>query len=161
MDTMKINELIQPERIACDFPASSKKRALEELSALLARTTAGLTQEQIFESLLGRERLGSTGLGHGVALPHGRVKGRDTAVGAFMKLQGSVDFDAIDDQPVDLLFALLVPEHFTDEHLAILAQLAEMFANEQFCDQLRRGSSETQLFDLLTHWQSPQKSASA
>ncbi len=149
---MKIADLLNLDRIEPGSQAASKKRALEELSAMLARSVPELSQEQIFESLLGRERLGSTGLGHGVALPHGRVQGRDQAIGAFLRLEQGVDFDAIDNQPVDMLFALLVPEQFTDEHLNILAQLAEMFANSGLCDEIRKSRSGEQVLDLISHW---------
>ncbi|NIP73859.1 MAG: PTS IIA-like nitrogen regulatory protein PtsN [Gammaproteobacteria bacterium] len=158
---MKIEQLIQPDRIARDVHTSSKKRALEQLSALIARSVPELTEEEVFDSLIGREKLGSTGLGHGVGLPHGRMKGRRHAIGAFVKLDHGVDYDAIDDQPVDLLFALLVPEESTDEHLQILSELAEMFANEQFCEKLRHSQNEGQIFDLLIHWYSDRKSAPA
>lgn len=112
-----------------------------------------MTEDEIFESLIERERLGSTGLGHGVAIPHARLKGREEAIGAFLKLDTGIDFDAIDQQPVDLVFALLVPEHYTDEHLHILANLAEIFGDEPFCEKLRNCNDVNQALDLLTHWQ--------
>lgn len=159
--TMKIEQLINPERVAYDAESTSKKRALEQLSALIAASTNQLTTEEIFESLLGRERLGSTGLGHGVALPHGRIQGEQEAVGAFVKLQGPVDYDAIDNQPVDLLFALLVPEHFTDEHLELLSELAEMFSDPEFLESLRHTEDNRRLYDLLTHFHPRTRSAPA
>lgn len=151
--TMKINDLIIPERISPDFHATSKKRALEELSTLMATSAAGLSKDKIFDSLVGRERLGSTGLGHGVAIPHGRISGRDHAIGAFLRLHEGIDFDAVDGQSVDLLFALLVPDHFTDEHLALLSQLAELFSNKKLCQELRATQDAAHVFDLITHWQ--------
>ena len=102
--------------------------------------------------MIGRERLGSTGLGHGVALPHGRFNQSQQAIGAFVKLKKGVDFDAIDRQPVDLIFGLLVPDHYTDEHLKILAYLAEMFSDRSFCQQLREAGSDRALFQLLGDW---------
>jgi len=158
---MKIIDLLNPDRIACDLKANSKKRVLEQLSSLMAGSAPELTEEEIFESLIGRERLGSTGLGHGVAIPHGRLKGRDQAVAAFVKLDHGVDFDAVDDQPVDLLFALLVPDHFTNEHLEILAQLAQMFDSEELCSQLRASHDCRQVLDLLRRWEPQHTSASA
>lgn len=151
---MNISELIKPGRISCNARASSKKRALELLSGLLTANSTNITDDEIFESLIERERLGSTGLGHGVAIPHARLKGREEAIGAFLMLETGVDYDAIDQQPVDMLFALLVPEHFTDEHLHILSQLAEMFDSSDFCEQLRSSEDANHTFDLLTHWQS-------
>jgi PTS system nitrogen regulatory IIA component len=149
---MDITDLIIPERVVCNAPVSSKKRALELLGDLIASGQEALEARAIFDSLLNRERLGSTGLGHGVALPHGRLPDSEQGIGAFLKLQQGIDFDAIDQQSVDLIFALLVPEHFTDEHLKILAFLAEMFSDRDFCSQLRAADSDLAVFELLTHW---------
>ena len=149
---MDITDLVTGERIVCDCEMASKKRVIEVLSELLAKGQADLTARPIFDSLIGRERLGSTGLGHGVALPHGRFHQSQLAVGAFVKLKKGVDFDAIDRQPVDLVFGLLVPDHYTDEHLKILAYLAEMFSDRAFCQQLRETDSDQMLFGLLRDW---------
>lgn len=149
---MDISDIIDADRVAVTENPTSKKRALEQLSELLARDAERLTPTEIFETLIGRERLGSTGLGHGVALPHGRLKSGDHAIGAFIKLSQGVDFDAVDGQPVDLLFALVVPEESTEEHLQILALLAEMFSDADYCRRLRAAASDAVLFDLLTHW---------
>jgi PTS system nitrogen regulatory IIA component len=149
---MDIKDLINDERILCDSEVASKKRIIEVLSELLAKGQADLTARPIFDSLIGRERLGSTGLGHGVALPHGRFHLSQQAVGAFVKLKKGVDFDAIDRQPVDLVFGLLVPDHYTDEHLKILACLAEMFSDQGFCRRLREADSDRALFELLRDW---------
>ncbi|MFZ1492775.1 MAG: PTS sugar transporter subunit IIA [Candidatus Competibacter denitrificans] len=149
---MDITELITRERILCDGEVTSKKRVIETLSELLATGEPGLAARPIFDSLIGRERLGSTGLGHGVALPHGRLSQSQRAVGAFIKLKKGVDFDAIDRQPVDLIFGLLVPDHYTDEHLRILAYLAEMFSDQAFSQRLRESDSDQVLFDLLSGW---------
>jgi nitrogen PTS system EIIA component len=150
---MDITDLITRERIVCDSEVASKKRVIEVLSELLAVGQAGLTPRPIFDSLIGRERLGSTGLGHGVALPHGRFSQSQHAVGAFIKISKGVDFDAIDRQPVDLVFGLLVPDHYTDEHLKILACLAEMFSDRPFCQRLRESDSDQALFERLRDWQ--------
>ncbi len=146
---MKIEDLIVLDRISCDNSSGSKKKALEALSKLLTTEDSETSQDEIFDSLVIRERLGSTGLGHGVALPHARLSGREQAIGAFIKLDKAVDFDAIDNQPTDLLFSLLVPDHFTDEHLDILAELARVFSDEKFCDALRKSETEEQLYKLL------------
>ncbi|HXH04738.1 MAG TPA: PTS IIA-like nitrogen regulatory protein PtsN [Candidatus Competibacteraceae bacterium] len=151
---MNIQDLIVPDRVLCDEDISSKKRVLERLGELIASAAPqNLSARAIFDSLVGRERLGSTGLGHGVALPHGRLGHSDQAIGAFVKLKRGVDFDAIDQQPVDLVFALLVPEHFTDEHLKILASLAEMFSDREFCAELRASASGQALYQRLVAWQ--------
>ena len=149
---MDITDLITRERIVCDSEVTSKKRVIEALSELLATGQAELTARPIFDSLIGRERLGSTGLGHGVALPHGRFSQSQQAIGAFIKLKKGVDFDALDRQPVDLVFGLLVPDHYTDEHLKILAYLAEMFSDRAFCQQLRETDSDQALFERLRDW---------
>ena len=149
---MDITDLITRERIVCDSEVASKKRVIEVLSELLATGQPDLAARPIFDSLVGRERLGSTGLGHGVALPHGRFSQSQHAVGAFVKLRKGVDFDALDRQPVDLVFGLLVPDHYTDEHLKILAYLAEMFSDRAFCQQLRETDSDQLLFERLMDW---------
>lgn len=149
---MDITDLITRERIVCDSEVASKKRVIEILSELLATGQSDLVARPIFDSLIGRERLGSTGLGHGVALPHGRFNQSQLAIGAFVKLRKGVDFDAIDRQPVDLVFGLLVPDHYTDEHLKILAYLAEMFSDRVFCQQLREADSDRLLFERLRDW---------
>ncbi len=150
---MQVSELLELERISCNTPAASKKRVLEQLSALLAGSQGDLTQTQVFDSLLTRERLGSTGLGHGVAIPHGRVKNSDKTLVALLKLEHGIDYDAVDNQPVDLLFALLVPEHSTDEHLQLLSQLAEMFSDPELVKQLRAASDSHSILDIIRTWQ--------
>ena len=149
---MNLNQLIAPDRVICLHDISSKKRLLEKLSQLLAQGALGLNHADIFNRLVERERLGSTGLGHGVALPHGRIAHLDQTIGAFILLQKPVDFDSIDGQPTDLLFALLVPEHHTDEHLQILASLAGMFSNQALCDKLRHCTNNDELFRHLSGW---------
>jgi len=149
---MNITDLITADRVACNEEVTSKKRLLERLGELIASAQTEIVAGSIFDSLIGRERLGSTGLGHGVALPHGRLSQSQQAIGAFIKLKQGIDFDAIDQQPVDLVFALLVPEHFTDEHLKILSYLAEMFSDKAFCERLRATESAQTLFELLIDW---------
>lgn len=146
---MNIKNLISPDRVICSKDISSKKRVLEKLSELLASGQSGLTTREAFDTLVGRERLGSTGLGRGVALPHGRHSQNRQPVGAFVKVDKGVDFDAIDQQPVDLVLGLLVPEHFTNEHLIILARLAEMFSEPAFCEQLRSADTNQALYERL------------
>lgn len=146
---MHLSDIITTDCIGLGNEASSKKRALEEASRLLAGGLSSPDSEQIFERLLERERLGSTGLANGVALPHARVPGLGTAHGAFLRLARPVDFDALDGQPVDLVFALLVPEDATDEHLQLLAALARRFSDSQLCEQLRQSQDPTQVAQLL------------
>jgi PTS system nitrogen regulatory IIA component len=150
---MQLTDLLVPERVSCDNQASSKKRVLETLSEMIAQGQETLDKNEVFDSLLSRERLGSTGLGHGVAIPHGRLKESDKTIGAFIKLEEGIDYDAMDQQPVDLLFALLVPEHSTEEHLQLLAKLAEMFSDADVVKRLRKAHSSTALLDIVEEWQ--------
>lgn len=152
---MQLADLLTDDRVACVADVASKKRALEHLSSLIARGHSSLTSNEVFDSLLSRERLGSTGLGHGVALPHGRVSNLDRTIGAFIRLDKGVDFDAVDGEPVDLLFALLVPEQSTEEHLEFLARLAEMFSTPELREQLRRQTAPEALYDILRSWKKP------
>lgn len=153
---MNINQLIAPDRIKCLSGISSKKRALEAISNLLGQGAVEIDTTTIFHQLIERERLGSTGLGHGVALPHGRLNfpatQQDTSIGCFIKLEQGVDFDSPDYQPADLLFGLLVPEQCTSEHLEILATLAGMFSDTDFCTQLRNCNSDEELYAQLSSW---------
>jgi PTS system nitrogen regulatory IIA component len=148
---MKLSEILSTDRVVAGAALGSKKKVLEELSKRLA-TGAGLTAEDVFNSLIGREKLGSTGLGHGVAIPHGRVAGVSKSIGAFMRLKHAVDYDAHDGAPVDLVFGLLVPQQATEEHLKHLAAIAEMFSNEAFCAKLRETTDDKALHKLITHY---------
>lgn len=152
---MHIADLLTADRVACGDPSASKKRVLEQMSKLIAGGQQTLNQTEVFDSLIARERLGSTGLGHGVAIPHGRVKNGTETVGAFIQLQTPIDFDAVDGEPVDLLFGLLVPEQSTQEHLELLAQLAEMFSDAQFVSGLRAATSGADLHARLSQWRAP------
>ena len=147
---MHIAEILTSDRILCNVELSSKKAVLETLSGLIAGASSGLTGQAVFNSLLSRERLGGTGLGNGIALPHGRLKNGLSTIAAFIKLKRGVDYDAVDHQPVDLIFALLVPEQSTEEHLQILAQLAEMFNKPEFLARLRKEESNEAIHSLLT-----------
>jgi len=139
------------ERISCNNPAGSKKRVLEEVGRLLATSTPGLTQDMVFDKLLERERLGSTGLGQGIGLPHARMAGVEQACGAFVQLRSGIDYDAIDNQPVSLVFGLLVPEEATEEHLQLLAKLAALFSNAAFCQRLQKAKDAASIYQLILH----------
>jgi len=141
--------LIVAERIGNGLELSSKKRLLERLGVLLASADPNLSSEGAFGRLCERERLGSTGLGHGVALPHARMREVTEAVGAFVQLRKGVAFDAPDNGSIDLTFALLVPESVTELHLQLLAQLASMFKDPRLRRDLRRATSAEQILALL------------
>lgn len=149
---MQLIDLINPESVACDIHAASKKKALEVVSERLARKQDQAGSRQILEGLCAREKLGSTGLGHGVAIPHARLESLDRPIGVFVRLADAVDFDAADREPVDLLFALVVPEAATEEHLQLLSQIAELFGDEGRRKRVRNAEDDKALYDLLTHW---------
>jgi PTS system nitrogen regulatory IIA component len=146
---MKLNAILSADRVASGVSVTSKKKALEELSRLLAKGTDKLSSTDIFNGLTAREKLGSTGLGHGVAIPHGRMAGIANSVGAFVRLKHPVDYDAHDGQPVDLVFGLVVPVAATEEHLKHLAAIAEKFSEEEFCKQVRAARDDAALHGLL------------
>lgn len=148
---MSIANLLSPNRIALRNDIRSKKRALEEISIMLA-SGANVDDKAIFTSLVNREKLGSTGLGAGVGIPHGRVRGLDDSVGAVLRLSTGIDFESSDGQPTDLVFGLVVPEDCTEEHLDILRQLAEMFTDDEFTQKLRSAESDQALFELLAQY---------
>ncbi len=146
---MKLSEILDPDSIQLASDATSKKRVLESVSQLLAGCDDKLSSRAVLDCLIAREKLGSTGLGHGVAIPHGRLAGLDKAIGVFLKVSKGVDFDSPDDKPVDLVFALLVPEDSTEEHLQVLASIASYFNAEDSRDALRVEISPQKARELL------------
>ncbi len=150
---MHLIDLLAPARVLAGVSVTSKKRLLELLSGLLAEGAGTEVERRVFDSLCGREKLGSTGLGHGVAIPHGRTGALPGAVGAFIRLSEPIDFSALDGKPVDLIFALAVPEHFSNQHLLLLSQLAEMFSDSGFSARLRQAPDNASLYALLADWQ--------
>ena len=156
---MNISDFLIQERVSCCPQVGSKKRLLESISELLARKAPQLSKNEIFDSLISREKLGSTGLGKGVAIPHGRLSGLERPVCAFIKLDQPIEFDALDGQPVDLVFALIVPENSTDEHLQILSSIAALFSNPAFCSRIRECRNDACLLQELTHRDPQQKTA--
>ena len=151
---MKLTEIVSAERVVSGTAVTSKKKALEELSNLLATGAPNLSNQEVFNSLIGREKLGSTGLGHGVAIPHGRVASVERSVGAFVRLKQPVDYDSHDGNPVDLIFGLLVPQNATEAHLKHLAAVAEMFSDDAFCAKLRAAGDSANLYALLSGYSS-------
>ena len=147
---MQISEILSSDSILRGQDFTSKKMALEELSKLLANTDSSIGYIEVFDCLVAREKLGSTGLGKGIAIPHARLKGSKKTIAAFIQLQHGINYDAIDEAPVDILFALLVPEDSTDEHLEILSHLAEMFSNSETLEQLRSETSVDGIYKILT-----------
>jgi PTS system nitrogen regulatory IIA component len=142
-------DLITESRVLSHCEAASKKRLLETLAALLADGDSMLSSTAVFDRLLERERLGSTGLGQGIALPHARMSGIRAPIGAFVQLRGPVAFDAIDDRPVDLAFGLLVPEATDEQHLQLLATLAAAFDDAAVRAALRTAEDSAELLGVF------------
>jgi PTS system nitrogen regulatory IIA component len=144
-----LEEIIQPDSVLCNAHARSKKHSLEIISELLVHSHPDIASEDIFESLIERERLGCTSLEQGVAFPHCRVEGLDSSVGALIKLSEAVEFDSADGQAVDLIFGLLVPATLNDQDQANIHNIAELLGNSQLCAGLRGASSSSELYETL------------
>ena len=156
----RLASILPSAQVLVSVDATSKKRAFEE-AGLLFESQHGLSRALITDSLFARERLGSTGLGHGVAIPHGRIKGLTDAVAAFVRLAQPINFDAPDGKPVQLLVFLLVPEQATQVHLEILSELAQMLSNRALREALATEPSASAIHSLLTHWEPAQSNAEA
>jgi PTS system nitrogen regulatory IIA component len=147
-----VAKLLSASHVALDLQVSSKKRLFEQ-AGLMFENLDGIARSLVFESLFARERLGSTGLGQGVAIPHGRIKGLKEALGAFLRLAQPVPFDAPDGNPVSLVFVLLVPEKATEKHLQILSELAQMFSDKALREAMGRAADAAALHELIAAWQ--------
>lgn len=145
---MEIADLIDSRSVLADVKVSTKKQALRDLADRAADLT-GLDSRKIFETILGRERLGTTGVGQGVAIPHGRLPELDKLFGLFAHLDSPIDFDSIDDEPVDLIFMLLAPETAGADHLKALAKISRLLRDKETCEKLRRCDSSDALLALL------------
>ena len=147
-----ITPLLKLANVLAECDVHSKKRLFEQ-AAQLVQASDGVAAGLVFDSLFARERLGSTGLGQGVAIPHGRIKGLREAVAAFVRLGTPVPFDAPDGKSVNLLFILLVPEQATEQHLQILSELAQMFSDRDLREQLTQTKDAGSLHQLVSSWQ--------
>lgn len=143
---LKLQSILTPERTLCRAPASSKTQVLENIARFVSESLPTVDADTLLNNLLARERLGSTGLGNGIAIPHCRLKNIDAVIGALVTLEQPVDFSAIDDNPVDILFVLLAPEQATQQHLSALAALAELLNQNAFCEQLRAAQTAADLY---------------
>lgn len=148
-ESLLMIDLITPKGIIANLRAGSKKQALQELARKAAEVT-GLHDRAIFDVLLERERLGTTGVGHGIAIPHGKLPNLDKVHGIFARLERPVDFDAIDEQPVDLMFLLLAPEAAGADHLKALARVSRLLRDSAMCEKLRGSESADAIYALLT-----------
>ena len=149
----RLSQILPLPQVLVSVEATSKKRAFEE-AGLLFENLYGLNRALITDSLFARERLGSTGLGHGVAIPHGRIKGLKTPMAAIFQLQTPIGFDAPDEQPVSLLIFLLVPEAATQQHLEVLSEIAELLSNSTLRESLKNTTDAADLHALIANWQS-------
>ena len=145
---MEIADLLSPDAVVSHLKAASKKQVLQEMAHKAAGLT-GLSERRIYETLTEREKLGSTGMGQGIAIPHGRVAGVEKMTGLFAQLDHPVDFDSMDDQPVDLVFLLLAPEGAGADHLKALARVSRLLRNQAVCE-LRAAPHASTLYALLT-----------
>ena len=146
-----VAKLLSPSHVVLDLQVSSKKRLFEQVG-LLFENHDGIARSLVFDSLFARERLGSTGLGQNVAIPHGRIKGLKEALGAFLRLAQPVPFDAPDGNPVTLVFVLLVPEKATEKHLQLLSELAQMFCDKALREAMMQAQDAQALHELVTSW---------
>ena len=146
-----VAKILSPSHVVVDLQASSKKRLFEQ-AGLLFENHDKIARSVVFDSLFAREKLGSTGLGQGVAIPHGRIKGLKEALGAFLRLAQPVPFESPDSQPVSLAFILLVPEKATEKHLQILSELAQMFSDKALRELLTRAPDAEALYQLIAAW---------
>jgi PTS system nitrogen regulatory IIA component len=153
---IRLEDILTPGRSLVNVPGGSKKRALEYIANLVAREMPDLDQQTIFESLIAREKLGSTGFGNGIAIPHCRLPGCPAPISVLLRLEAPIDFDAIDGAPVDLLFVLLVPEAATDEHLQLLRQIASMLDRSEIRERLRQVESSEALYQVVADAQKGQ-----
>jgi len=146
---MDIADLISPASVVANLRVGSKKQALQDLAKRAAETT-GLSERAIFEVLLERERLGTTGVGNGIAIPHGKLPGLRQLYGLFARLETPIDFDAVDEQPVDLIFLLLAPEAAGADHLKALARVSRLLRDRTVCEKLRGANQADAMYALLT-----------
>jgi nitrogen PTS system EIIA component len=154
----RLSAILPAEQVLVHVDATSKKRAFEE-AGLLFETQHGLNRALITDSLFARERLGSTGLGHGVAIPHGRIKGLKQPLAAVFQLLNPIGFDAPDEQPVTLMIFLLVPEAATQKHLEILSEIAELLSDSALREQMKTSDQAAALHALIANWQSAHATA--
>ncbi len=149
---MALADLLQQDAIIPALKVNSKKQLLQELAAKAARIT-GVPEREVFDVILQRERLGSTGVGHGIAIPHGKLASITSIVGVFARLDNPVDFEALDDQPVDLVFLLLAPEGAGADHLKALSRIARVLRDPELVAKLRATDSDTAIYTFLNQEQ--------
>ena len=147
-----ISQILTPGRTLCCAPGVSKKRLFQTIASLIAEDQLSINTSEVFNQMIAREKLGSTGLGSGIAIPHCRVDNCSYPLGSLVTLDTPIDYDAPDDQPVDLIFALLVPQEAQQQHLDILAAIAGLFRQPAFCKALRKARDSEELHRIATTW---------
>lgn len=156
---MQVEQILNPDLTFFNLEGSSKKRVLEQVSQQVSQVIPSIDATALFEGLLAREKLGSTGFGDGVAIPHCRIDNCSTAIGVLVKLKEAVDFDAIDGKPVDILFVLLAPQDANQEHLDTLSEVAELLNQPQFRKLVRASENQEALYDAAMHFMSKSPAA--
>ena len=146
---MKLSEILTTSCTSCTVSITSKKRILEKISELAAMQVSDIDQDELLESLLTREKMGSTGIGNGIAIPHGRLRNTTKAVAVLVTTEKAIDFDAIDNRDVDIFIALFVPEESCKEHLDTLQNIAQLFSDKKMIKQVRKCNDNQTLFNLI------------
>lgn len=158
---MQVTDILSSDQILCNVDVVSKKRALELMSELLCKSSAltdgVLSSQKVFEALINRERLGSTSIGNGVSIPHARMSGLSQVKAVLLRLKSPVDYDALSDRPVDILFGLLVPDDSDEKHLELLTLMAEMFSDAEVCAAIRRSDQAETMLKILMDWVATQQ----
>ena len=146
---MTLQNILTLDCTQCAVPVHSKKRLLEQVCQIAANELSNTTQEDLLDSLLNREKMGSTGIGNGIAIPHGRLNNTDRAIAVFLTTEQAIDFDAIDNKPVDIFICLFVPQDNTQEHLETLQSIAKLFSDRKTAKKVRKCTSHQEMFNLI------------
>lgn len=146
---MKLQNILTPDCTVCAVPGSSKKRILEKICDIAANKILDTSEQELLSSLMAREKMGSTGIGNGIAIPHGRLNNTTQVIAVLITTENTIDFDAIDNRPVDIFVALFVPEDCCQEHLSTLQSIAKLFSNKDFCKSVRKCQTNEQLYQLI------------
>jgi len=146
---MTLQEILTLDCTQCAVPVHSKKRLLEQICQLAANELSDSNPTDLLDSLLNREKMGSTGIGNGIAIPHGRLNDADKAIAVFLTTKQAIDFDAIDNKPVDIFICLFVPQNSTQEHLETLQSIAKLFSDRKTAKQVRKCTSQQEMFNLI------------
>ncbi len=147
---MKLKDILTLDCTFCSVPINSKKRILEQICSIAVTKMPVLDQHQLLDSLMEREKMGSTGIGNGIAIPHGRLANTTQVIAVVLTTAQPIAFDAIDNRPVDIFIALFVPENCCKEHLSTLQSIAKAFSNKETCKKIRKSSSNNELFTLIS-----------